>query len=64
VLNVSYGVSSPFDGNKNWDVSLWSNNVTNKRYYTGGIVVASSTYQYSLYPGLPRTYGVTFRVKL
>ena len=64
VLNVSYGVSSPFDGDKNWSVSLWSNNVANKHYYTGGIVVASSTYQYSLYPGLPRTYGITFRVKL
>ncbi len=64
VLNVRYDLSSPFDGDKNWDVSFWSNNVANKHYFTGGLVVASSTYQYSLYPGVPRTYGVTFRVKL
>ena len=30
----------------------------------GGLTVANSLYNYSLYPGLPRTYGLTVRVKL
>jgi iron complex outermembrane recepter protein len=65
-LNVRYGVSSPFDGDskRSWEVSVWSNNVANKHYFTGGLVVSNSLYNYSLYPGLPRTYGLTLEIKL
>jgi iron complex outermembrane recepter protein len=64
VLNVRYGFSGVFDTDKRWDVTLWSNNVAGKNYFTGGLTVAGSLYNYSLYPGLPRTYGLTFRVSL
>jgi iron complex outermembrane recepter protein len=64
VLNVRYGFSGAFDADKRWEVTLWSNNVSNRSYYTGGLSVAGSLYNYSLYPGLPRTYGLTFRVSL
>jgi iron complex outermembrane receptor protein len=64
VLNVHYGLSGAFDTDKSWDVTLWSNNVLDKHYFTGGLTVANSLYNYSLYPGLPRTYGLTVRVKL
>jgi iron complex outermembrane receptor protein len=63
LLNVRYGVGREFDGGKSWEVSLWSNNVLDKRYVTGGVTVASSLYDYYLYPGLPRTYGLTVHVK-
>jgi outer membrane receptor protein involved in Fe transport len=61
---VRYGVGAPFDADKRWDVTLWSNNIANKHYVTGGLTVAGSLYDYYLYPGLPRTYGLTVRVKL
>jgi len=64
VLNVHYGLGSAFDTDKRWDVTLWSNNLLDKHYFTGGLTVASSLYNYSLFPGLPRTYGLTLRVRL
>lgn len=64
VLNVRYGIGGRFDGERSWNVSLWSNNVLDKHYFTGGLTVANSLYDYSLYPGLPRTYGLTLRVKI
>jgi iron complex outermembrane receptor protein len=64
VLDVRYGFSGAFVADKRWEVTAWSNNVANKHYFTGGLTTASSLYDYFLYPGLPRTYGVTVRVKL
>ncbi len=64
VLNVRYGAGRSFAGQKSWNVSVWSNNVLDKHYFTGGLTVANSLYNYSLYPGLPRTYGLTLRVQL
>jgi len=64
VLDVRYGFSGAFDAGKDWEVTLWSNNIANKHYFTGGLTTASSLYDYYLYPGLPRAYGLTLRVKL
>ena len=65
VLNVHYGVTGPFDNSdRTWNVTLWSNNIANKHYFTGGLTTANSLYDYFLYPGLPRTYGLTVRIKL
>lgn len=64
VLNLHYGLGGGFDADKTWNVTLWSNNVLDKRYVTGGLTVASSLYNYALFPGLTRSYGVTVRVKL
>jgi iron complex outermembrane receptor protein len=63
LLNIRYGVSGDLDHGKSWTVTLWSNNVFDKHYFTGGVTVASSLYDYYLYPGLPRTYGATVNVK-
>lgn len=63
LLNVRYGISGDFDHGKSWTATLWSNNVFDKRYVTGGVTVASSLYDYYLNPGLPRTYGATVNVK-
>jgi outer membrane receptor protein involved in Fe transport len=63
VLGVRYGLSGDFDSDKSWTVSIWSNNVLDKHYVTGGVTVAGSLYDYYLYPGLPRTYGLTLHVK-
>jgi iron complex outermembrane receptor protein len=64
VLDVRYGISAPFDTDKSWELTLWSNNIANKHYFTGGLTTASSLYDYFLYPGLLRSYGLTVRVKL
>ena len=64
VLNVRYGLSGALGGDRTWTVSLWSNNVLDKHYVTGGLTVSSSLYDYYLYPGLPRTYGLTLRVTI
>jgi iron complex outermembrane recepter protein len=63
VLNVRYGISGDVGSDKRWNLSVWSNNVLDKHYVTGGVVVASSLYNYYLFPGLPRTYGLTLHVK-
>jgi len=63
LLNIRYGISGDFEHGKVWTATLWSNNVFDKRYVTGGIAVANSLYNYLLYPGLPRTYGATVNVK-
>lgn len=61
VLNLRYTVDGKW-GSTPWSVSLWSNNVTNKRYVLGGLAVAGRHYNYGETPGLPRTIGATFRV--
>jgi iron complex outermembrane receptor protein len=63
LLNVRYGISGDLDHGKSWTVTLWSNNLFDKHYVTGGVTVATSLYDYYLYPGLPRTYGATINMK-
>jgi iron complex outermembrane receptor protein len=63
LLNVRYGIGGDFGHGKRWTATLWSNNVFDKHYVTGGVTVANSLYNYSLNPGLPRTYGATLNVK-
>lgn len=64
VLNLRLRLSGDLRGDKSWGVDIWSNNLLDKRYVTGGVTVASSLYDYYLYPGLPRTYGLSVHVKL
>lgn len=64
VLDLRYSFSGPFDASRRWEVTIWSNNVGNKHYFTGGVTIVGSLYDYFLYPGLPRTYGVTVGVNL
>ena len=63
LLNVRYGISGDFDHGKSWTATLWSNNVFDKHYVTGGVTITGSLYDYYLNPGLPRTYGATVNVK-
>lgn len=64
VLNVRLGLGGDLHGDRSWRADIWSNNVLDKRYVTGGVSVSSSLYDYYLYPGLPRTYGLTLHVTL
>jgi iron complex outermembrane receptor protein len=63
LLNVRYGLSGDFDHGKSWTATLWSNNVFDKHYVTGGVAITGSLYDYALNPGLPRTFGATVNVK-
>jgi outer membrane receptor protein involved in Fe transport len=45
-----------------WSLSVWSNNVLNKRYVIGGLVTAGRLYNYNETPGFPRTVGATLSV--
>jgi outer membrane receptor protein involved in Fe transport len=63
LLNVRYGINGDLSHGKRWTATLWSNNVFDKHYVTGGVTVANSLYNCSLNPGLPRTYGATLNVK-
>ena len=45
-----------------WSLSVWSNNVLDKRYVIGGLVTAGRLYNYNETPGFPRTVGATLTV--
>jgi iron complex outermembrane receptor protein len=60
LLNLRWGLHS--SDARPWAVSLWSNNVCDKRYVLGGLSVASRLYNYIATPGQPRTWGATIQV--
>lgn len=60
LLNVRVGIQGDL-GSKKWDLSLWANNVTDKRYFVGGLT-GPTFGAYSLFPGDPRFWGATARV--
>jgi iron complex outermembrane recepter protein len=62
LLDIRYGLQGYLEHGESWTATLWSNNVLDKNYVTGSVAVSSSSYYYTLYPGLPRTYGGTFRI--
>jgi iron complex outermembrane receptor protein len=62
LLNLRASLGSR--GSTSWTVSLWSNNLCNKRYVLGGLSVAGPLYNYMATPGMPRTVGATFRIDL
>jgi iron complex outermembrane receptor protein len=47
---------------KPWTISLWSNNICDKRYVLGGLSVSGPLYYYVATPGLPRTVGATLHI--
>ena len=61
VLNARVGLGGRLT-NSAWELSLWSRNLTDKRYVTGGLQGASQFLTYSLYSGEPRAYGASFKV--
>lgn len=61
LLNVRVGIQGDW-GSKKWDLSVWSNNVTDKRYLVGGLT-GPTFGAYSLFPGDPRFWGATARVE-
>ena len=61
ILNLRAGVNADWGGNK-WSFWVWGNNVTDKIYTLGGLSAATSTLQYSEFPGQPRTVGATVRL--
>ena len=60
VLNARLGVGGIWSS-KAWELSLWSRNLLNKHYVTGGIQGASQFLTYSLYSGEPRAYGASLK---
>jgi iron complex outermembrane receptor protein len=62
LLNLRASVGS--HGSVSWTVSIWSNNLCNKRYVLGGLSVAGPLYNYMATPGTPRTIGATLRIDL
>jgi iron complex outermembrane receptor protein len=62
LLNLRTSLGS--HGPTSWTVSLWSNNLCNKRYVLGGLSVAGPLYNYMATPGLPRTFGATVKIDL
>lgn len=60
LLNLRYTVQGR--GGTPWSLSVWSNNVLDKRYVVGGLVAAGRLYNYSETPGFPRTVGATLNV--
>jgi iron complex outermembrane receptor protein len=61
LVNLRLGVRGDL-GSKKWDLSLWANNVLDKRYLVGGL--SGATFRaYSLFPGTPRFWGATVRVE-
>jgi iron complex outermembrane recepter protein len=64
VFNLHAGVQGSLGADRTWTATLWSNNIFDKHYVTGGLTTASALYYYSLTPGLPRTYGLTLNAHL
>ncbi len=48
-------------GNKNWDVSLWGRNLTNKEYFDGKLSLITFFGREQGNPAPPREFGVTFK---
>ncbi len=61
ILNLRAGVGGEWGSNR-WTASLWATNLTDEIYTVGGISSASSTLQYSEFPGNPRAVGATLRL--
>jgi iron complex outermembrane receptor protein len=61
LLDARYTLRSG-QGGTPWSLTLWSNNLFDKRYVVGGLGVAGRLYNYTETPGLPRTYGATINV--
>jgi iron complex outermembrane receptor protein len=61
LLNLRYTVQGR-GGSAPWSLSIWSNNVLDKRYVIGGLVASGRLYNYSETPGFPRTVGATLNV--
>jgi outer membrane receptor protein involved in Fe transport len=61
ILNARLGIGAP---DSKWSVELWADNVADKGYKQ---IAFAAPFQYNAYDaflGDPRTFGVTFRVKL
>ena len=61
ILNLRAGLGGDWGTNR-WTASLWATNLTDEVYTVGGITSASSTLQYSEFPGAPRSIGATLRL--
>ena len=61
IFNLRYELNAQ-RAHASWAISLWSQNLFNKRYVIGGIATAGRLYNYIATPGLPRLSGVTMRV--
>ena len=60
VFNGRIGISPP---NERWSLELYGRNLFDKYYSLASFGVPEQTGNYAVYPGEPRTYGVTLRVK-
>lgn len=60
VLNARLGLGAP---DNNWAVELWAANLANKYYYQVAFDAPFQFNQIDAFPGAPRTYGVTARLK-
>jgi iron complex outermembrane recepter protein len=60
VLNARLGLGAP---DRSWAVELWAANLANKYYYQVAFDAPFQYNQIDAFPGAPRTYGVTARVK-
>jgi iron complex outermembrane receptor protein len=59
VLNARLGIRGPWD-DKQWSVSLWSNNASDETYFLA--LSRGANGEYSGQRGLPRAYGATVRI--
>lgn len=62
LLNARLGLRGALPGGKRWDLSVWADNATDKRYFVGGLT-GPSFGSYSLFPGNPRFWGATARLE-
>ena len=60
VFNGRIGISPP---NERWSLEFYGRNLTDKFYALASFGVPEQTGNYAVYPGQPRTYGATLRVK-